>query len=106
MADVWWLQQTDATEDELWKHGLSIDDAIDVLEAREFRTFRDPKNAKRRFMIGRNRQGRLLTFVIEPVNDKGDCRLITGWPSNQAETTLFFRQGGSRYAGQAPSPES
>lgn len=106
MADVLELQITDATEDELWNHGLSLDDALSVIDEESFRTFRDAKHQGRRILIGPDRSGRLLTLVIEAVDPDGRALLITGWPSSTAETTLFNRPGGSTHAGQAETDES
>lgn len=100
MADVVQLQFTEATEDELWRHGLRLKDAIDVLDEGDYRTFSDHSRPPRRYMIGHSRGGRLLTLVIEPVDDTGTCLLVTGWPSNKAETTLYSRSGGSKDAGK------
>ena len=100
MANVVRLWFTEATEDELWRHGLRLKDAIDVLDGGDYRTFVDHSRPPRRYMIGRSRGGRLLTLVIEPADDTGGCLLITGWPSNKAETTLYSRPGGSNDAGK------
>ena len=104
MADLLELALTDLTEDELWAHGLTLRDAFDLLDGEDFRTFPDPKRPPRRYLIGPDRAGRLLTLVIEAIDDQGTCHLITGWPSNAAETTLYSRSGGSQYAGKPPKP--
>jgi hypothetical protein len=100
MADVLNLELTDVAEDKLWRHGLSIGDVVSVLDAGEFRTYHDPVSPGRRYLIGPTENGRLLTFVIEPVDNDGNCLLITGWPSADAEATLFSRPGGSKHAGR------
>lgn len=100
MADLTELTLDTEGEDELWKHGLMVADVLDVLDRGEFRTFRD-KVTGRRLMIGPDRGGRLLTVVIESVDNPGTCRVITGWRSSAAERTLFSRPGGTRYAGKA-----
>ena len=95
---------TAATEDELWRHGLSLDDALSVIDEGGYRTFRDSKREGRRILIGRDRSGRLLTLVLEAVN-KTTSRLITGWPSSPAEQTKYDRPGGSQYAGDSKTDE-
>jgi hypothetical protein len=100
MADVASLLVTDATEQKLWAHGLALADALEVLDAGEFWTFADTKSDPRRYMIGPDSSGRLITLIIEAVDDEGTCVLVTGWPSNTHESTLFSRPGGTQYAGR------
>jgi len=104
MADVLELELTDQSENELGAHQLSLRDAIEVLDEDDYRTFPDPTHAPRRYMIGRTRSGRLLTLIIEAIDDSGRCLLITGWSSSQAEITLYSRSGGSKYAGRPANP--
>jgi hypothetical protein len=99
MAVVLTLELTESTEEELAHHRLRLVDALAILDEDDYRTFPDPKSPGRRYMIGRDHGARLLTLVIEPADDPGKCLLITGWPSNKAETTLYSRSGGSKYAG-------
>ena len=95
----------DATEEELWNHRLEFADARDVWRgsAKYFRQpARDRINASgqvsrqpsRLLMIGRDRGGRLLTFVIEPPNSNGRSHVVTGWESDDEERTRYDRPGG------------
>jgi uncharacterized DUF497 family protein len=82
------LRVSSGAEDELARHGLSLDDALDVLwESPKFFRNKVPGRDK---MIGRSYSGQLLTIIIEAVPDVPDTYdVITGWKSSKAERTAW-----------------
>ena len=94
-----------ATEDELWAHRLTLDDADDVWEgpAKYFRqeaqdtidtSGRFRRQPARVLMIGLDRTGRLLTFILESPRDDSTAHIVTGWPSDRDEQSRYRQPGG------------
>jgi hypothetical protein len=104
LAEIAQLLLTDTSEDKLWAHGVELRAVFQLLDG-DYKTFPDPRHPGRRFMIGPDGNGRLLTLVIEPADNEGSCLLITGWPSNQAEQRFYERPGGTRFAGTTPTTD-
>lgn len=99
------LLDNEATTEELWVHGLTIDDADDVWEgpAKYFsqpaRSDLNPDGASskqpaRVKMVGPDRTGRLLTFILELPDRNGRSHVVTGWIADQDERTRYHRPGG------------
>ena len=45
-------------------------------------------------MIGPDRTGRLLTFILELPDDWGQSHVVTGWPSDNEERARYHQPGG------------
>ena len=95
----------DATDDELWAHGLLFEDANDVWDgpAKYFnqvaRDRLDESDQLRRqparvVMIGPDQTGRLLTFILEEPADDAVSHIVTGWPSDREERARYRQPGG------------
>jgi hypothetical protein len=104
LAEIVELLVTDASEDKLWAHGIRLHSALEVLDG-DYKTLPDPRHRSRRFMIGPDATGRLLTLVIEPADNEGNCLLITGWLATDAEQRFYDRPGGTRFAGRPTSTD-
>ena len=92
------LIPSDSAEDELWAHGLYVEDAYAVLDEARYKVFRDPGRPGRLKLIGVDATGRLLTIVVTQPNDRGESYIITGWLADLEEQVLWARPGGTRHA--------
>lgn len=99
------LAFTPTTSAKLWRRGLSENDAEAVLvhgpvfvpqkaqlEERPGGGLRE--RPRRLLMIGRNRSGRLLTFVLELPDEDGTSIVVTGFESKGNELTWYRQRGG------------
>lgn len=69
----------DENEDKLARHGVSLDDALEVLES-PYRVMRNRKAGRATHMVvGRTRSGRCLIVCVEPTHDRGVWRPVTAW---------------------------
>lgn len=100
------LTFNDATEAELHRHRLTIDDAYEVFEEAPFFRRQDPADERtpagefrrrpaRVQMIGPDRTGRLLTIIIEHPID-GAAHIVTGWASNKEQRDRYHKAKGGR----------
>ena len=95
----------EATVDELWEHRLTIDDADDVWDGSAKYFNQDPRDVvddhgrlrrqpARVVMIGPDRTGRLLTFILEAPGSDSVSHIVTGWPSDRDEQARYYLPGG------------
>lgn len=101
------LSVNDTTENKLAGHGLTIADALEVLDdaPRYFRQRAGSrlgpdgaivKRPARRRMVGRAESGRLLTFIIEYPDETGCSHVVTGWPADNDEQARYRQARGGR----------
>lgn len=101
------LDWNEAIRDKLWDHGLTPEQARDVL-------FRAPKlfaqkattiirsdgsikeQPARIIMVGPDRAGQLLTFILEYPDGDGYSHIVTGWPADSDEFAKYGHPGGSQ----------
>lgn len=99
------VKGNDATDDHLWKHGLVFVDAVAVWhgpakyfsqeEAVEHADFGQVRlRPTRTMMIGPDRSGRMLTFILDFPDDSGEAHVVTGWLSTRGERSRYHRPGG------------
>lgn len=99
------LVENEATREELWAHGLTIEDADDVWEgpakyfaqpARQRADVPDQSSIQpeRMKMIGPNRGGRLLTFILDVPDAYGFSHVVTGWNADAEEQARYQQPGG------------
>ena len=99
------LKENDATDDHLWKHGLTFRDAIAVWrspakyfeqdEKLEFDESGQLRNRpERTVMIGPDASGRLLTFILALLDHDRKSHVVTGWPSTLREQPRYHQPGG------------
>lgn len=82
--------RTSRAVDELARHGVTEDEVVEVLlEAPRF--FRD-KVRDRTLMIGETYGGRLLTVVIEPVDEFGIWSTVTAWDASRGERSRWRKE--------------
>ena len=98
MAEIFELLPRDDTEDHLWRHGLYVEDAYEVLDLGRYKVFPDRDRTDRVLLIGPDERGRMLTFVITRPNDRGECHIVTGREATRGERTQYGRPGGTRHA--------
>lgn len=95
MERIYDLSANEVTEDELHRHGLSLDHAYQVFEERplflrqkaqdEIATDGSIRRRPERVqMIGPDRTGRLLTIIIERPME-GVAHVVTGWPADKEQ---------------------
>lgn len=84
----------EVNEEKVSAHGISPDDVDDVL-GEPFATFRNRRGMRGAYqLVGRDRQGRYVTIIIEPViGDTGIWRPVTAWPSKSSEASRAQQQG-------------
>lgn len=81
MAQIFELEPSRDAEDHLWEHGLYIEDAYDVLDEDRYKVFPDPRHDDRVKIVGPDRGGRLLTFVVTRPDGQGEmpyCHRVAG----------------------------
>ncbi len=99
------VRGNDATDEHLWKRRLTIWDADDVWEGpakyfnQDARTDWEPgsdlvERPERIVMIGPDRGGRLLTFILEPPDHHSESHVVTGWIATQGERSRYHQPGG------------
>lgn len=84
------LRVSAGAEDELARHGVDPDDVLDVLWDHPY--FCRDKVADRKQMIGKTIGGRLLTIIIEQTGEQHVWDVVTGWPADKGEQTLWEKQ--------------
>jgi uncharacterized DUF497 family protein len=86
------LLATDVALDKLGEHGVSAEEAEQLLRNRHV-TARNPKAAhepgKRLLLIGYTDGGRLLTLILEATVDPTTWLIVTGWSSTEAEGKIL-----------------
>ena len=99
------LLASGGTDDELWAHGLSIEEVDEVwlgpakyfdqgerlVEDEDGWLRTQPHRLK---MIGPDRTGRLLTIILELPDTEGYSEVVTGWPSSRGERARYDHPGG------------
>ena len=92
--------------DKLLSKGLSLDRAVEVLNgAPKFDTQpetnvpdesgRDRIQPERLIMVGPDRGGRMLTFVLEHPEPDRVSQVVTGWISDAADISGYAQGGGT-----------
>lgn len=84
------LRVSAGAEDELDRHGVDVDEALDVLWDHPY--FCWDKVTGRKQMIGRTIGGRLLTIIIEQTDEPHVWDVVTGWPADKGDETVWERQ--------------
>lgn len=97
LAQIFELEPSPDAEDHLWEHGLYIEDAYDVLDEDRYKLFSDAPHDDRVKIVGPDRGGRLLTFVVTRPDGQGRCLIVTGWPADAEEQTIYSRPGGTQH---------
>lgn len=77
------LRISPGASDELARHGLTEDDALEV--SWNGPPFVRDKIDGRDKMIGRTDGGRVLTIVVEWARLPGVCDVVTGWQASRGE---------------------
>lgn len=99
------VQGNDATDEHLWRHGLTIWDADDVWEGPAKYFDQDAKLAEelglgpqgrpeRIVMIGPDKSGRMLTIILEPPDFLNESHVVTGWVATRGERSRYHQPGG------------
>ena len=88
-VDVQDLAFDDRNRAKLEVHGLSLSDALEVLEENP-RLMRNPSEGGAPYvLIGPNFWGRIITLPIDPTTDPVVWRPRTGYPSSAAEIARY-----------------
>ena len=99
------LDASDYVFHKLLRKGLSFDRAVEVLNGKpKFATQaeanvpdefgNDRIQPERLIMIGPDRGGRMLTFVLELPDADRVSQVVTGWESDDAEQSSYDQGGG------------
>lgn len=102
------LGWNEASLEELARHGLEPGDAAAVLASGLAKRFRQPARRRRDpfraatiqperiKLIGPDRSGRLLTFILELPDGDGRAHIVTGWIADTEERSRYRKPGGCR----------
>ena len=101
------LDWDDYTSDHLARHGLSVSQALEVVRGSAVLIDQRGKHEERhdgtirwrrarQKLIGPDRSGRLLTFVIEYPDQDGASKIVTGWEANDQERAQYRQRRGGR----------
>ena len=96
------LKWNDDIPVKLGRHGLSTDDAEDVLDLRPALEWQRPleevredgrlrMRPRRIVMTGPDYSGRFLTFILEMPDENRAAFIVTGWPAKPREIAVYRR---------------
>jgi uncharacterized DUF497 family protein len=88
---ILWLEWDDVNERHLAEHGIRPSEVRQTIGNRHITVPNPNAGAGRELLIGETNGGRILTISIEPTDDVGTWRPITGWSSTPEERKLFER---------------
>lgn len=99
------LEASDYVFHKLLRKGLSLDRAVEVLNGAPKFAAQAEVNApddfgndriqpERLIMIGPDRSGRMLTFVLELPDEDRVSEVVTGWASDDADKSSYDQGGG------------
>ena len=100
------LTWNDVSVEELARHGLTTDNAENVLSDGLAKQFRQPARPRRHSaqhwrmqperiqLIGPDRSNRILTIILELPDDAGNAHIVTGWIASAGERTRYHKPGG------------
>lgn len=100
------LRWDDRSQDKLWVHRLTIDDALAVARGSPIIIQQDARDEERPdgtigvrpprlLLIGPDRSNRMVTLVIEYPRDDFSSRIVTGWRAARKEHA-WYRQRKNR----------
>jgi uncharacterized DUF497 family protein len=76
-------------EEKLWKRRIDPEDVFDVV-AKPHLVVRNRRRRRGLYkLIGRGKDGRMLTIILEATSKRTVWRPVTGWPSTAGEITQF-----------------
>ena len=95
-----WITWSSLAHDKLAGRGMTVDDAIDVFrgtpvfrrQKADYEELEDGSvrwRQERLVMIGPDRGGRMLVFVLTVPNDYLESRIATGWPATDGQVALY-----------------
>jgi uncharacterized DUF497 family protein len=83
----------DENESKLDRHGLTPEQAVEVIRNTDYIVVRNRKGRRARdLVIGRDNAGRCITIPVEPTGYPGWWRPVTAWLCKEAERALLRRQ--------------
>ena len=99
------LEASDYVFEKLLRKGLSLQNAAEVLNGSpkflmQAETIavdasgHDRSQPARLIMIGPDRGGRLLTFVLDLPDDERVSQVVTGWEADEADRSSYAQGGG------------
>jgi len=88
-VDIQDLEIDDVNEAKAAAHGVSAAEVLQLLDG-DFRLFRNKRGRTgTHVLIGRTHGGRFLTVPVVPTSVEGVWRVITAWPSSDAEKAKY-----------------
>ena len=99
------LEASDYVFEKLLRKGLSLQSAVEVLNGSPKFLMqaemisvdalgRDRSQPARLIMVGPDRGGRLLTFVLDLPDDERVSQVVTGWEADEADGSSYAQGGG------------
>lgn len=87
--DVYDLLFDDRNLAKMALHGVSIRDALEVLDENPRLMINRSAEGARYVLIGPNYVGTIITLPIDPTTERGVWRPRTGYPSSQSEIARY-----------------
>ena len=72
------------------EHGISASEVRQLLSNRHLTTA-NPRGEGRITLLGETDGGRILAIALDPTDDPGSWRPVTGLPADEGERRLFAR---------------
>lgn len=87
MPEVVALLIDDDNEDKFGRHGVSVEQVLQVVEIGSIYRIKRNRGGRRasHLLVGRDRQGRCLAIPIEATNEPGVWRPVTAWRCKHSE---------------------
>jgi hypothetical protein len=82
----------EVNEEKFERHGVTVQEVLQVLQAGEFRMFRNKGRRRENaeyVVIGTTLGGRFLTIPVDAMPIPGQWRPRTAWESSEAEQTRY-----------------
>ncbi len=92
-AEIYYLEWDDENELHLASHGISPTEARELLSNSHI-TMSNPRAEGRITLVGRTNGGRILSLALDPTDDAGAWRPVTGLPATPVERRLLGRYCG------------
>jgi uncharacterized DUF497 family protein len=87
-AEIYYLEWDDDNEEHLAGHGISAAEVRQMLGNRHL-TMSNDRAEGRITLIGQTNGGKVLAIALDPTDDPGTWRPVTGLPASPAERRLF-----------------
>ena len=89
--DVWDLLIDDANRDKLHSHGVSVRQALEVVDENPRLLTNATRTGAPFLLVGPDRHGTFITLPIDPTGEYGTWRPRTGYPSKPNDVGRYHQ---------------